>query len=103
MMKYIFVIQWPGSSMEDYDEMVAIENLLISTVSKNSRVDGHDVGSDEVNIFIETNDPQRLYDEVTSLLGSHEAWSNIRLAYRSVEGDAYTVLWPKNLGDFDVH
>jgi hypothetical protein len=92
MMKYVFVIQWPGSSMEDYDEMVAIENLLISSVSKNSRVDGHDVGSDEVNIFIETNDPQRLYDEVRSLLGS----------YRSMEGDAYTVLWPKNLRDFDV-
>jgi hypothetical protein len=61
--------------MEDYDSMIAIENLLISGISKNSCVDGHDVGSDEVNIFIETDDPQRLYDEVRSLLGSHDAWS----------------------------
>jgi hypothetical protein len=89
--------------MEDYDSMVTIENLLISSISRNSNVDGHDVGSDEVNIFIETDDPQGLYDEVSSLLGPYDAWSDIRIAYRSAEGGAYTVLWPKNLRDFDVH
>jgi hypothetical protein len=59
-MKYVFVIQWPGSSTEDYDSMVEIENLLISGLSDGNNVDGHDVGSGEVNIFIETDNPLRL-------------------------------------------
>ena len=53
-MKYLFVLQWPATSVDDYDSMVAIENFLISFLSGSSRVDGHDVGAGEANIFIET-------------------------------------------------
>jgi hypothetical protein len=101
-MKYLFVLQWPASSLEDHDSMVAIEELLISSLSKSSNVDGHDTGSGENNIFIETDDPQGLYEEIRHLLGSYSAWSDIRVAYRDMEGDAYTVLWPKDLRDFRV-
>jgi hypothetical protein len=102
VMKYIFVLQWPASSIDDYDSMVAIENLLISALSKNSNVDGHDIGAGETNIFIETDDPNGLYEEIKSALGSHGAWSYIRVAYRNTEGGAYMILWPKNLRDFRV-
>lgn len=100
--KCAFVLQWPGSSTNDYDSTSAIENLLISSLSKSSKVDGHDVGSGETNIFIETDDPQKLYEEIISVLGSHDAWPDIRFAYRNVDEDAYTVLWPTNLRDFEV-
>ena len=102
-MKYVFVIQWPGSSTEDYDSMVEIENLLISGLSDGNNVDGHDVGSGEVNIFIETDDPLGLYKEILSVLGAHDARPDIRMAYRNAEGGTYTVLWPTNLRDFEVH
>jgi hypothetical protein len=102
-MKYLFVLQRPASSVEDYDSMVvAIEDLLISSLSKNSNVDGHDTGSGENNFVIETDDPLGLYEEIRHLLGSHSAWSDICVAYRDMEGGAYTALWPKNLRDFRV-
>jgi len=101
-MKYTFVLQWPASSMGDYDSMIAIEGLLVSTLSKSSNVDGHDTGAGETNIFIDTDDPTALYEEIRSVLGSHGAWSDIRVAYRNVEGGPYTVLWPKSFRDFRV-
>jgi hypothetical protein len=100
-MKYRLVLQWPASSIEDYDAMIEIEDLLIASLL-NSNVDGHDAGSDEVNIFIETDDPLQAFDQVRSALDSHCMWSDIRAAYRNVEGSTYTVLWPKGLHNFRV-
>jgi hypothetical protein len=90
------------TSLEDYDAMIEIENPLIATLSKGDHVDGHDAGSGEVNIFIETNEPQRAYQQIKSALSSHDAWSEIRIVYRGVEGGPYTVLWPGHLTDFRV-
>jgi hypothetical protein len=30
-MKYMFVLQWPGSSIRDYDSMIEMERTLTST------------------------------------------------------------------------
>jgi len=82
--------------------MVNIESLLIEVLPKGDSVDGHDAGSGEVNIFVETDDPQRTYQRIRSVLGVHDAWSGIRIAYRNMEGGPYTVLWPSNLRQFSV-
>lgn len=50
-MKYQLVLQWPASSIKDYDAMIEAENALIENLSAANDVDGHDVGSGEVNIF----------------------------------------------------
>ena len=101
-MKYVFVLQWPSSSMDVYDSMVEIEKALIGALSRGNRLDGHDVGSGEVNIFIETNNPNQVFDEVRGILIAHHAWSDVRIAYRTTDGDHYTVLWPKTLREFEV-
>jgi hypothetical protein len=101
-MRYTLVLQWPASSMEEYDAMIEIENLLMKALSKDDRVDGHDAGSGEVNIFIDTDDPQRAYHQIKSALSLHDAWSEIRIAYRDVEGGPYKVLWPRHLHYFRV-
>lgn len=101
-MKYVLVLQWPGSSMEDYNSMIGVEELLTSSLPRGSIVDGHDVGSGETNIFIETDDPQRSFEAVKSVLGSRDTWSTVRIAYRGSKGDKYTILWPNNLRDFEV-
>ena len=48
-MKYQLILQWPATSINDYDKMIDIENTLTANLADQSEVDGHDVGSGEVN------------------------------------------------------
>ncbi len=101
-MKYQLIVQWPASSISDYDAMVEIEDVLIDKLDPKSEVDGHDAGSGEMNIFIGTDDPKKTFDEVRTLLQDQEMWSEIRIAYRETLKSDYTVLWPPHLKDFRV-
>src|SRR5436190_21316646 len=56
-MRYQLVLQFRGDSLADYDAMVALEDQLIDDLGHSAKVDGHDCGSGETNIFIFTSDP----------------------------------------------
>src|SRR5262252_2262762 len=101
-MKYQLVLQWPVSSLKDCDELIAIENKLIESLSLGSEVDGHDAGSGEVNIFILTDDPELTFSEAKVILGNSDPWLNVRAAYREVAKGHYITLWPENLTDFRI-
>jgi hypothetical protein len=101
-MKYQLVLQWPASSIKDYDAMIEVEDALIERLTEGSEVDGHDAGSGEVNIFIRTDDPSRAFNEVKRVLGSRDFWVDARVAYREVARTRYTILWPKDLTEFKV-
>jgi len=101
-MKYQLVLQWPCSSIEDYDAMIQIEATLVEKLSDKNDVDGHDTGSGEMNIFIHTNNPKETFKEVTSILGSHDFWVDARVAYREFTEDEYTILWPQDLTEFKI-
>jgi len=47
-MRYQLVLQWPASSIDDYDSMISIEDSLIEGLPNDSEVDGHDIGSGQV-------------------------------------------------------
>jgi hypothetical protein len=93
--KHQLVIQWPASSIDDYDEMVEIESMLLEKFAPGNEVDGHDAGSGEVNIFIFTDEPMRTFEE-------HDVWPLARVAYRHLEATEYTPIWPKGLTEFDM-
>lgn len=101
-MKYQLVLQWPATTIKDYDAMIEVEDTLIERLSEVNDVDGHDAGSGEVNIFIRTDDPKRAFNEVKAILGSCDFWVDARVAYREVSGGEYTILWPKDLTEFKV-
>jgi hypothetical protein len=101
-MKYQLVLQWPASSIKDYDAMIGIEDILIENLGDNEEIDGHDAGSGEVNIFIRTDEPRRTFDRVKSVLGSRDFWVDARIAYREVGQSDYTILWPSDLYKFKV-
>jgi hypothetical protein len=63
-MKYQLVLQWPASSVDDYDSMIAIEESLIEELRGDSEVDGHDAGSGQVNIFIRTGGPAKTFEDI---------------------------------------
>lgn len=63
-MQYQLRIKFPASSLAQFDELVLIEEKLISILGDNHDVDGHDFGEGEFCIFILTDRP----DELTSYL-----------------------------------
>jgi hypothetical protein len=98
----MLVLQWPATSIEDYDTMIEIEGILDNHLSGSSEVDGHDAGSGEVNIFVRTDDPVGAFAEIERSLQKHEVWSDARVAYRELKGDKYVILRPTNLTEFKV-
>src|ERR1700685_2113437 len=53
-MKFQVLLQWPASSVSDYDGIIAVEDLLTEKLTERSEGDGHDFGSDQANIFVHT-------------------------------------------------
>ena len=101
-MEYILVLQWPGSSSDDYDELIGMESELERSLSKIASVDGHDFGSGEMNIYVDTNRPSRAFDEVAAILDCWPRWAEVRAAYRTATGEDYTVLRPLGQTGFRV-
>ena len=100
-MKYQLILQWPTSKL-DYDAMIAIEELVMAEFTGDHVVDGHDAGSGEMNVFILTDDPLGAFREVRSILGAHPAWPGLRAAYRDLDEEGFTIVWPKGLASFDI-
>jgi len=102
MMKYQLVLQWPASSIEDYDVLISIENTLIETFSDRHQVDGHDFGSAEMNIVILTDDPEKAFCEAKAVRSISDLEKDLRVAYRKISGADYKILWPADLTEFKV-
>lgn len=101
--KYILVLQWPATSEDDFDALVSMEDLLLSDLlDAYGVVDGHDFGSGEMNIFIETDQPLEAFQHARTSLGTDQRWASVRAAYRPVGEERYVVLWPKALEVFSV-
>lgn len=92
-MKYQLVLQFRGDSLEDYDAMVALENELIEELEGTARVDGHDVGSGETNIFILTSNPLKTFQRAKPVLERRKSLEGVTAAYRPIDGEQYNVIW----------
>ena len=47
-MKYQLVLQFQAQSVQDFNELVVLEDLLAENLPLHSEVDGHDFGSGEL-------------------------------------------------------
>ena len=94
-MRYQLVLQFRGDSLADYDEMIALEDRLIEELGHSAKVDGHDCGSGETNIFIHTDDPEVTFWAVRQVLQQESRLAAVTAAYRELHGERYKVLWPE--------
>lgn len=101
-MRYVLVLQWPGSSEADFDALIRMEDKLTEALGDHSSVDGHDFGTGEMNIFVESDDPAEAFSVAAATLGDGLRWAEVRAAFRDQSGDAYPILWPQGLGAFSV-
>lgn len=103
-MKNQLVLQWQlEPSNIDFEDIAQLEEILRRQLPRQQNyVDGHDYGSGEANIFILTDDPQLSFKQVEGILSSDKRWAHVRVAYRLLSGDDFTVIWPKGLTEFAV-
>jgi hypothetical protein len=99
--EHLLVLQFPGSSIGDFDRLVALEEVLAQGLGPAAEVDGHDIGSGEGNIFVFSDDAPAVFRDVLRVLDDR-ARTDLRAAYREAEGEPYTILWPSTLKTFRV-
>jgi hypothetical protein len=93
-MEYQLVLQFRGDSLADLDAAVELEDELTEALGDAGDVDGHDIGSGETNIFIFTSDPAATFALSKPALKKAGRLSSVTVAYRDVDGEDYTVIWP---------
>jgi hypothetical protein len=100
-MKYQLVLQFDASAIEDFDELLKLEldlgiDLGLDLENKHA-VEGHDLGSDEMSLFINTDQPEKAFSIAKKLLANTHI-TKIVAAYRALDSEEYTVLYPENYG-----
>jgi hypothetical protein len=101
--QYVLVLQWPARSDADLDALIDMEAALEDAIPEDcGATDGHDFGSREMNIFIHTDQPLDAFGFADACLRDQAAWSDVRVAYRSIGEETYTIIRPNTLDDFSV-
>ncbi len=100
--QYQLVLQFPASSLKDYDALIELEDGLIAGIGNFGKVDGHDMGSGKMNIFIHSDHPKLAFQWVEQLIGTQDFMLELKAAYREADGEKYTILHPAGLEQFQV-
>jgi hypothetical protein len=96
------VFQFPCHSIQDYSRMIQLEDKMEQLSEEGSWgiVDGHDAGPNEMNIFILTNHPQEAFKALLPV--TKQSFVAFQSAFRSLDGDEYTVLYPEGQSVFKL-
>ncbi len=103
-MNYRLVIQFPiaDTSADYFDRLITIENELGFILRDKHIVVGHDLGTEDINLIIHTDDPDEAFELAKSAL-SEKDLETILVAFREINGKEYSVLWPENFsGEFRI-
>ena len=100
-MQYQLILQF-DEYLLSYDDMIELENKLERRLEGLAEVDGHDIGSGEINYFIFTDNPKSHFAHLQTDVIDPELQKNLRAAYRKIEEEVFYVLWPKGLSVFKV-
>ena len=100
-MTYQLVLQFPESDFPDFDQLIELEGAVAECLGNLGDLDGHDIGSGEVNLFILTAQPGKAFEKVRSVeaVARH---SSMSAAYRHLDSEEFTVLYPLGLAKFLV-
>jgi hypothetical protein len=101
-MQYQLVLQVREVGLSDLPGLLQWERDLTEYVAKFAHIDGHDFGTGEFNLFILTDDPIATFRRIQE---SAEIESVIRAtaaAYRRIEEEEYTVIWPAGQAEFHI-
>ncbi len=97
-MKYQLIIQFPVTEDFDFDGIIALETRLTLEMGEGYIIDGHEFGAGEINIFIQTDDPEAGYEKAFELVSTNLI-SLLRVVYRVKNANEFVWLYPANNQD----
>jgi hypothetical protein len=101
-MQYQLILQFQGRDVDDFEDLIHLEDTLIVSLNERHLVEGHDFGNDTMNIFIRTDSPESAFDKIRELL-HHSLLAKTKAACRRSGENDFTVIWPENYeGRFEL-
>ncbi len=88
--------------LDSFDKLVSFEEALSSVLGQMAKLDGHDFGAGEMNIFILTDHPIATFNLVQQTDESTRPGGDMKAAYRQINGEDYVCLWPPELSHFQL-
>jgi|YelNatPaOPRAMG01_1025707.scaffolds.fasta_scaffold00847_3 hypothetical protein len=95
-MDYHLVLQFPVKSEEEAEQLALLEDDFIDYLEDTADLDGHEVEGQVLNHFITTSDPEDTFERLRPLLEEKRLLGKVIVAYRHVDEDEYTLLWPED-------
>ncbi len=83
----MLVLQLPGSSERDFEELIAIEEAVREKIGEAGEVDGQDIGSGEKNIFLLTQDLHGAFEKVKAVFLTGGLMSVPKAGYGEVSAE----------------
>ena len=90
------VLQFKPWGSAQFDELVEVEDRLIEALQGVANVDGHDLGSNEANIYILCSDPAETFPNCVPILEEIGLLPILSAAHRPLGGEGYTRIWPQD-------
>lgn len=106
-MKHQLVLQFQGDDADTIDKVIALEDQLIEALdgSTSAEVDGHEAGDGVINLTLLSKNAAKTWEKIEPLI-EDAASENLEInavAFRPLDGEEYTVLWPTDFeGEFEV-
>jgi len=95
-MDYQLVLQFPARDEAEAERLITLEDDLIEQLEDSADVDGHDSDGKLMNFFVTTRDAEECFDRIRPLLEDKGLIESVVAAYRHVDEDDYTLLWPED-------
>jgi hypothetical protein len=92
--EYQVVFEFHGDDSENFNRVIALETKLEEELSCGD-IDGHDVGNGIVNIFINTSEPIKCFEEAIRIMANLEPIP-VEAGYRNFEEEDYIRLLPED-------
>lgn len=98
--QYQLVIQFStaGLTQGDIDVLFDLEGIL-QDFKGPFELDAHDIGSGEMNLFVQTDNPAAALEAIRPMISVPYPW---RAAYRRTNSETYVPLFPSDLENFAV-
>jgi hypothetical protein len=102
-MEYLLVLQLPSSSPGDNDLLLSLEEATRESIGDYGTVDGHDIGSGEMNIFLFTGNPKLAFERIKTIRSvTDHMMSDMKVGFREIGEGEYTPIYPGDLKHFAV-